>query len=460
MGAPTPPPNGLGSIGRTRAGKLSTETPNSGGIAALAERECPLIAAANAGDHALVHRLLLAVYQRPSREEFFASLDDPYYEPSDRLLVRRGDEIVSHVLLNKRLMSFGAVQLPLAEVQWLATLPEYRSAGYARRLLSVADDQMRNDGAVVALLQTRQPELFLSAGWALAARRRYLRVSVGNLLSEFTAGHRPPALGPVEAQRRISTRMWRHVELRSLMRLYEQNTADKHGPLIRSEEYWRWLISRQAYGQIIVAVEGEDCFEFGEQAPKLVGYAVTKGKQIVEMMTDGDPNVAAQLVVRAAREAIERDIDALEVSALPGSPLDQLLTASGAVPKIGGRADEVIMLKILDPSELVRRLYPELHDRAKAAGIDRPVELSLEVDGAPQRFVLTRRSARVDSGAADRADVVATASQFAQLLLGCYDPDVHAAEGLTYRNKRVAKIVRALLPPIPFWRPRLDDLQA
>src|SRR5262245_36589901 len=60
-----------------------------------------------AGDHPAVHQLLSAVFHAPSRDAFYSSLDDPFYEPRDRLLVKRGQRIVAHLHLTKRVMHFG-----------------------------------------------------------------------------------------------------------------------------------------------------------------------------------------------------------------------------------------------------------------------------------------------------------------------------------------------------------------
>src|SRR5688572_1355965 len=53
-------------------------------------REDFRLAAATAGDHAAIHQLLTTVFQGPSRDDFSASLEDPLYEPCDRLIVKRG----------------------------------------------------------------------------------------------------------------------------------------------------------------------------------------------------------------------------------------------------------------------------------------------------------------------------------------------------------------------------------
>src|SRR5690348_353857 len=62
---------------------------------------------AGAGDHAAIHQLLTAVFQGPSKDDFSASLEDPFYEPCDRLVVKRGSQVLAHLHLAARTMQFG-----------------------------------------------------------------------------------------------------------------------------------------------------------------------------------------------------------------------------------------------------------------------------------------------------------------------------------------------------------------
>ncbi len=411
------------------------------------------VISANAGDHALVHEMLLAIFQQPSREDFAATLDDPLYEPSDRLLIKRGGAIAAHLLMAKRSMHFGSVTLPTAELQWLATLPEYRGCGYARRLLQAADDQSRLDGAVLGIVQTSIPAFFESRGWVVGTQETYRRAGTHALRA-----HIEPQPGRRSGKRQLTTRMWRHVELRALIHIYELNTRETYGPNHRSEEYWQWLLSRKAYDQMIVAIEGDDTLEFGEQAPKIVGYAAVRGDRVVELLADpGHPGVSAQLLARACREAIERDVQSLRIFRHGGEDWEDELRDDLVQPDELG---DVTMLKVLDPAEFLRRLYPELLERAKAADIDRPCSLQLLVDDRPLRWTLTRRSVKLESTKPTVADLQCTSAQFSQLLLGGIDLAAAAEAGeLRVRNKTAAGLLTTIFPKLELWRPLLDNLR-
>jgi len=125
---------------------------------------------ARAGDHPSIYQWLLAVFHGPSRQEFHAEQDDPTYEPRNRLLVKRGSRTVSHAQIVGRTMLFGALQLPVDQLTWVGTLPEFRRRGAASRLLDAVNEKMQTHGAALGLLRTRVPHFFHRAGWAVCGR--------------------------------------------------------------------------------------------------------------------------------------------------------------------------------------------------------------------------------------------------------------------------------------------------
>src|SRR5262245_10974938 len=70
------------------------------------------LAAARTGDHPLIHELLVSVFHGPSLGEFHAQLDEPGYEPIDRLIVKDGEEIAAHLRLARQTIQAGSATLP------------------------------------------------------------------------------------------------------------------------------------------------------------------------------------------------------------------------------------------------------------------------------------------------------------------------------------------------------------
>ena len=193
---------------------------------------------ANSGDHATIFQFLTACCRPPAQELYLAALDDPFYEPNDRLLVKVGHQIIAHLHVVNRVMQFGPLEFPVAGLSWLATLPECRSQGYAHLLLAAADRSLRNQGAILGLLRTKLPHFFRPAGWAVCGRhsvsRAGARIDGASHIAHAAAG------------RGIAFRMcgpWRQVELPALLRLHGQTTGSAIGALERTEAYWRWLLN-------------------------------------------------------------------------------------------------------------------------------------------------------------------------------------------------------------------------
>ncbi len=413
-----------------------------------------------AGNHAAIYRLLRAIFQGPSRREYKTSLEDPFYEPHDRLLVKCGPRIVGHAHLTRRVMQFGSLELPVTKLGWLGVLPELRGRGLGHRLLDAAEDQMAQDGALLGFLRTRIPHFFRPTGWVLCGR--YSRseaparsVLCGLLDRGFRHLHR--------RRRRLNIRPWRRMELPALVRIYNQNLHGTFGPLQRSEVYWSWLIRRGAYDQLYVVLDGPDLLELEENLSPIVGYAVTRGDEIVEIQTAPDHRpAAAHLLARACGDAIERDYQRIVLHAPPKHRLHKLFRSAGG-RQYYDETDrgEVIMARLLDPPELLRRMGPELRRRAEENNLPPSVELGLLAEGSKYHLTVNRRAVEVTTGKIGRSYLRLSEADFTRLLLGHIDWKQALIERCVETSTASAlKIGRALFPRLPLWRPPLDDLPA
>jgi len=418
---------------------------------------------ARCGDHPAIQQMLLAVMHGPSALEFQAAQDEPGYQPCDRLLVKAGDRVLAHVQLRRRTLQFGSATLPCVELQHLATLPECRRKGLARRLLAAAEQRAQAEGAVLLTAVAKAPEFFARHGWARYGRPSYTEAGAREILAQLQsprdAGR--PLLGP--RPRPLNIRLWRHFELRSLMRIYEQNTQGRFGPLVRSEVYWWWLMARKGYDSIYVAIDGPDSLGLEGVNSPIIGYAATKAGRIVELLTAPQhPEAAIQLLARASADAIERDEHRVRYEAPPDDPLHALLQAAG------GRACDAeldsgptCVARWLQPELLVARLCAEFARRARDAGLSAPCELGLHLAEGKFQLSLDPAAAQLAAGRLGRCHLLAPSLNLVSLLLGHADLSRAEAEGKLAGSSRAAlDLARALFPPLPLWRPPLDDLPA
>ncbi len=433
----------------------------------------PRVRVAGAGDHPSTHQLLVSVFQEPSAAEFYAQQEDPLYEPSDRLVVKSGHQIISHLRLTQREMLFGELVLPVAGMWDVATLPEFRGRGYATELLEAADRKMQQDGAIMGLLRTKIPKFYARRGWTVCGRHCFSTSAPRDILSYLSAAEMDQArhldarlanLIQLDGARpQMNIRLWRHVERGALMRLYRGNTQGSYGALVRNDAYWRWLISRRGYDRIYVAIEGPNKLELDDAMVPIVGYAAMKEGRIAELMTVPDhPRAASQLLARACGDAIERDYHTVRLDAPPGHPLHQTIELAGGrfrYEEVAG--GEVFMVKLFDPLALLKMLLPQIHQRAKAAELARPCELGIRYDGEKLRLVVSRRGVKLAAGKLGRSYLKCNRGILTQLLLGHLKAKAAAECGRLEASTQVAaETASVLFPPLPFWRPPLDDLPA
>jgi predicted N-acetyltransferase YhbS len=440
---------------------------------------------ATGGDHATIYYFLQAIFQGPPRAEFHVSLDDPFYEPYDRLLLRQKRRIVAHVHVTHRTMHFGPLAIPGAGLGWLGVAPEHRHHGFGTYLLRAAESRMAISGALVGMLRTSIPRFFRRTGWALCGQPSYRRADARALLARLLDRGLIP-----RPRRRLHIRPWLQWEQAALARIYHQNLSAEpsaggcrdgvdrnptsrhhtaagwttpYGPLERTTAYWQWLLRRHAYDQVYVALEGPEQLELGEISTHIVGYAVIRGEQIVELMAAPNcPRAAAELLARCCGDAIEHDRHCVLLHAPRSCPLFEIFDeAGGCGPPSAPEHGEVYMMRLLDPLKLLRRLCGEFERRAAAAQLPRPLDLGLWMEGQKFQLELGRQSVDVTSQRIGRSYLRLNVADFTRLLLGQLDWEAALAEGRLECSTALAREAgRALFRSLPLWRPPWDDLPA
>jgi predicted acetyltransferase len=415
------------------------------------------VVAATIADHPAVCCFLSDVLDRPQAAQFKAAVDDPSYRPHDRLLLRRGERIVAHAHLTHRTMQFGGQQLPVAGLHDVCVAQSHRAMGYGRYLLEAAERQMAADGALVGWLKTSAPHFFRRTGWALCGRHNYSRASARALLARLL--DRMPERRDVS----LHIRPWRKWDLEAMRRIYDQNLHGAFGSLQRSEAYWQWLVEREAFDQIFVALEGTEQLELGEQSSRIVGYAVMQGERIVELLTAPDRATAAvDLIARVCGDAIEHDRSSVALHAPTEHPLHaDFLDAGGTHRQSEADQGAVYMARLLDPLALLTRLAGEFFRRAEKARLPRPVDLGLLVDGRKYQVELRADGVGVTPHRLGRSYLRLNIADFTRLLLGQLDWQW----ALGHRRVEVSTSLalqagRALFPALPLYRPIWDELDA
>jgi hypothetical protein len=253
------------------------------------------------------------------------------------------------------------------------------------------------------------------------------------------------------------------VEQVALTRLYVDNVATWYGPLVRGDEYWRWLVGRRGYERLYIAIEGPDKFELDDRLDSIVGYAVMRQGRLLEMMTSQRcPHARAQLLARACGDAIEQDQTIIRVDAPCDDPLHPLIVAAGGTHRHHEVDNgEVFLANLRDPWGYLSSIRQDLIQRVRRAHAERPGELGLLVDGEKYRLIVGQRDVKLIPGKLGRSYLECSAAQFSQLLLGQHDPKEAVAAGRITASTSIASEWGSILfPKLPLWIPPWDDMPA
>lgn len=381
----------------------------------------PSIISANAGDHTLIHELLRAVQRAPSSGDFSSWLDEPSYEPSDRLLIKSNGRVVAHVQMLPRTAWFGGVQMPIAGVLDLACLPEFQEAGFADGLLAMAEQSMQQNGAVLALTRTCRPKLFASHGWLYPRSQGYSEANTREILAQLARRKRSPG----RRTKPTDVRLWRHVELDSLRRTYSKAALHLWGAIHRSEDYWHWLIGRKVHDEIIVCTRGNKSAMQDSGAAAIVGFAMTRGSRILELCyLPNWPVAGRRLLARACQDAIEHDHHNISLHFPKDDPLHQHLLGAGGMWHPEGEGNgQCLMIKLLDPKRWVAALSAEYQQRASSIGLTSGYHVAMDVDGERWQWSLADHGAALTERDSPDAAIRCRDDTFQALLLGNLDAD-------------------------------------
>lgn len=400
-------------------------------------------------DHEAVYQTLLHVFHGPDRDTFLGALSDPAYQPDQRLLAKVDGRLASHIHLTLRSVRFGHTPVAMNGVMWVGTLPEYRGIGLAQNLVRMADGRARETGVVLQALTTAMPQFYRPLGWGVCGNQTF-GVLPSRSLPATTDGVQQEGRG-----KPWTVRPWRQVELNDLMGLYDAQFGHTTGSVIRSEDYWRWIIGRKYAHVIWVACQGET----------VRGYAFVKDHRVLEIATSpSHPYALKVLLGRVRAESLERAYPEVVIHAPVDHPAMKLVRSGG-----GRIVDQEewegtsSMYHVPDADRFLNAILPELSRRAKDSGQALPMELGLTV--GDRRYLLhleaTAKKSRIEPDKLSRRYLTLTPSAFARMAMGHTGIDRALEEdGVEASTATAIDTARPLFPTVPIWRSPLDSATA
>lgn len=459
------------------------------------------IAPALYADHQAIHQLLLQVLHRPLAKEFQSQLDQPGYDPGQRLLVKQDGYLVAHLRIVPRRLHFGGLILPAAYVTDLATVPEFCDRRCASMLLALAEHRIQRMGGLFGYLRTRNPAYYESQDWVelgasphwtaspqavlvqlrqrTPAGKPLIRPLRGFGRTRLASGRRREKPGNL-AGREVAIPMlpqprrgalhlheYRYYEQDGLERLYAAHCRHAYGATLRNTHDWQWLIARRAFDRLYVALDGSPKMELEQIAGAVVGYAVAARSRLFELHADPRrPDAAEALLARFCADAIEQNRYQVRLDAPPDSLYGSFFpTVSEDLAQLprrtdSGRCEEpVLMVRALSIPLLVGRLHDLFLQRLNQAGRRLPFELGFCLDGQNHVLRVTETASQLDGDSRTRRCLTCNPADFLRLLLGVLDVAEAAANGrLAANSQSTLAAAQTLLPKTPLWFPPLDDL--
>ncbi len=424
-----------------------------------------------ATDHPAIERLLSSVFPHHQfADRWQAALDDPLYEPCDRLLARQSDRLLAHVQVSPRVWHAGPLALKTSHLSWLATDARFRRGGLAAEMLLRAEQHALAQGSLLVTAWCTDPSYFLRRGFVKCAERGFHQLHPQHMLANLP-----------EPEAGLTIRPWRRCEGSALVDLHTRRSQSAWGAFARTEAVWQWLVSQQPPRLVYVATDGPERRRGGPEVESLAGYLVMQGNRILELgCRPADATVPLAMLSRVCRDAVERGEASLSLIHPAPCEWEACLAATPTRPE---PPHATLVAKPLNLPRLLTSFAPGLTAIARRAtpaigalGLILSIERAAHANGTGQssangnavlRALETlrgqwiferRRHPKFAVGNIGRSYISTSPQDLLLLLLGAASVEELAGSGrLQVSNKTAERSASALFTPRPAWVSPLDD---
>ena len=375
--------------------------------------------------------LVTSAFDGKTSYDYFESHQslDPLWDVSQSLVIQNDASIMAHLWLAKRTLRYGLGRINVGCIADVAVDPEHRRKGHAGLLLDEAIQQMQLNNQPLSLLSAGTPEVYSSRGWhPIPTSRLEAELPSGNI--EWSGGH--------------TVRPFEPGDLLEVQRAYDEISADRVGPLDRSDAYWtamhRWLQHHQS---------GIDVhFDVLLRVGKVVGYAITSLSDQAVTILDGGieyDDLALPLLRTWRDRATKRNVTRITGELDPASKLFDVLRKRAA-----GRIEPTThyMVRLNSLRLLLESAVPEfVRRRRRAAPLPGPTFV-LDVEGQQVRIETPIGNIVIGDPVGDEPVINLTNAQFLDLFLGLTSG--HKVLDEIAPDRHIDVYLRRLFPASPF----------
>ncbi|MEW4565947.1 hypothetical protein AB1K70_25750 [Bremerella sp. JC770] len=393
--------------------------------------------------------------------EFHSQQERPDYDARERLTFRLGNQIIGHIRCVPQQVWLQGSLVPYLRASEFVLAPEHvdlKNVDAFFRCLDTTFDHypgsfmMHRTSAAMAQRLAR-------FGWVtLSSRFRSKAATETYLASVRGASTEQTPLLPTRRDSGLWIRLMRQVEAEALVSLYENSFRANQIGSPRSTEMWDWLLRRQAFDSLYVAIRGGNKLALEDAIDRIAGYAVVKDEKILEVVTQpNEKQVKLPLINRICSDLYEADRQEFHLEASATDPVHDLLAgipaAKSTVP------GEEIVVRMPNAIQQLAEFTDTLHQRAKTRGLELPLDLGLLIDGEKYCIHLGKRKGSLSDGKLGRSYLELTHAQLVRLVLGDLPVEQELQQGLLGASTQVAANVAAkLLDYDPPWFPAIDVL--
>jgi GNAT superfamily N-acetyltransferase len=280
----------------------------------------------------------------------------------------RDGESLSNLLIVPVTIRVGVATVRVDGIGEVGTAPQQRGRGYARRLITAAIAHMAaGDGALSMLYGI--PGFYPQFGYATAGPQYTLSLPL--------AGSMPPLAPGWQA------RPAQPADLPAIQRLYDRETANGVGAVVRSPHHYPWTklaqFSPAALAQecrVVVAPGGDmAAYAWRDRESWFTGHVGEDHPHsliVAEVVARDAPAAEAILAVcrewaREEGQADGRRLTAVTLAIPPEGPVAAAARYRTATFQQTYSADSESMVRTLHPGRLLQALAPELERRLRAA---------------------------------------------------------------------------------------------
>ncbi|MBK5254681.1 MAG: GNAT family N-acetyltransferase [Vicinamibacteria bacterium] len=332
----------------------------------------------------------------------------PYVRRERSFLWEAGGRVVGRLQLLDLGLQIGETLVPAAGISGLVIDPQFFGIGLALRFGQTILDQIRADGAEIAIGFT-------------ATRGYYERFAGVTVTPDYALTFEAP-LGAARGDLRELT----PEELPHLLRLYQENNVGRTGVLVRSEVRWPWLYQKS--DRYLLSDSGYAGLRLEDALVHIdeIGGSASFFDELVSWL----PRITG-LPTPSVRADIPPDHPFAAHAERYGAKMEVTLRASG-----GG------MARIINVPNLLKRLEPVLSGRYLAARPDGPsIRLTLAVENSEAICVMGDPARGVES-----MRVMLPGAVLTRLVFGTLPAPVVLSEAALAAPDSVVSLLSLLFP--------------